>query len=177
MTELAPADRRSLAAAFGVVGAVGAGAGTSGEPGSPLTFVLLAYVAAVVLVLAIRGRRVLHAVAWIWGSAVLLLAALVLPIDGFSVPGLAVALLYGTPLWALWTGLAFSLWHLRREASSNLSCRRTDPSQVQGLSHRPSAFAASTSAMPSGRIRPSAVSRSTFAMLMRDHLLRGRRRV
>lgn len=114
---MTPTDRRSLAAAFAVVGAVGAvgvGVGTSGEWASPLTFVLLAYVAAVVLVLALRSRRVLHAVAWVWVSVVLLLAALVAPVDGFSVLVVGVALLFGTLLWALWSGLALSLWHLRR---------------------------------------------------------------
>jgi hypothetical protein len=40
-----------------------------------------------------------------------------------------------------------------------------------------SAFAASTCASPLGRIRPSAVSRSTFATLRADQTLRGRRGV
>lgn len=48
--------------------------------------------------------------------------------------------------------------------------------QVQGLSQRPSALAASTSASPPGRIRPASVSIATLAMLIRDHLLPGRRR-
>ena len=49
--------------------------------------------------------------------------------------------------------------------------------QVQGFVQRPSACADRTSARPSGRIRPSAESRSTLAMLRRDHFEPGRRRV
>ena len=44
-------------------------------------------------------------------------------------------------------------------------------------SHRPSALAASTAARPAGRIRPSAVSRSTVATFLSDHTLFGRRGV
>src|SRR5260370_27394060 len=46
---------------------------------------------------------------------------------------------------------------------------------VYAATHLPSAFAASTSARPAGRIRPAAISSSTLATLTRDQRLRGRR--
>jgi hypothetical protein len=43
-------------------------------------------------------------------------------------------------------------------------------------SHRPSAWAAETSAWPGGRSRPAAINASTRSTLTRDHELVGRRR-
>ncbi len=60
--------------------------------------------------------------------------------------------------------------------ASRAACRSSGTVAVLGasyaLSHRPSACARSTSVKPRGRIRPSAISRSTLSRLIFDHLLR-----
>ena len=59
-----------------------------------------------------------------------------------------------------------------RSSGTWMSARRS-----YAASHRPSAFARSTSASPAGRIRPSAMRRSTFSRLIFDHFERERRGV